>query len=287
MSSAKQSYILESQAESERLDRQSRAKAFDFRDELAPIDVREGQTILDAGCGSGIVTDYLSRLAPGVKVTGWDFSQDRVDAANAKYGASENVRFVRRNLLDPDTTLDVDAFSGSRFDTIVCRYVLRHFKNADAKKVVRKLFDALKPGGTLYCIDVEGVLGDVYPASQFLRDALSRLRSTEVVDFQVARKMPSMLLEQGFEAVDWRVLVSEFRGQDLSDEIENLKQSVKNAEPLALSILGGPESLARFSAEYFAALRGPACTLFYNRLIAKGTRPRAPLKKVGVTSGND
>src|SRR3954462_6620106 len=92
-------YVLDSQQESERLDRQSRMQAYNFKSELQFLKMSEGQKILDAGCGSGIVTEYLSKAAPGVEVVGWDFSKDRVDAAQAKYGSNRNIEFAQNDLL--------------------------------------------------------------------------------------------------------------------------------------------------------------------------------------------
>lgn len=267
MTNNKSRYVLESHAEAERLERQSRMKAFDFEQELQFLRVLSGQRILDAGCGSGIVSDYLSRRAPGVEIVGWDCSKDRIEEAKSKYGSSSNIAFDQKNLLETDEVTN-------RFDTILCRYVLRHFAPVDGKRVILNLFNALKPGGTLYCVDVEGTMGEIYPASQFLRVALRKIRDAKIADFQVARKLPAHLIEQGFQMVDWHVLVSEFKNEELSREIENLEQTIKNAEAFGVQLLGGQDRFERFRKEYLSALRDtPGFVLFYNRVIAMGTKP--------------
>jgi len=276
MSAAKSNYVLEAENENERLDRQARMKAFDFRQEFQFLKVQSGQKILDAGCGSGIVSNYLSTTAPEVRVTGWDFSRNQIDAANAKYGASGNITFEQKNLLEVKPASDTP--DGSRFDTIICRFVLRHFSNVNTKTVIHNLTELLKPGGTLCCIDVDGVFDDVFPASPFLRKSLAKLREAKAVNFRVARKMPTLLMEQGLQNVDWHVLSSEFKGEDLAQEIENLRQSIKNAEAFAKKILGGANNLARFQKEYFAALAKPGHVHFYSRVIAIGTKPQAKPK---------
>lgn len=274
MAKAKSKYVLSAHEETERLERQARMKAYDFRQELGFLKVHEDQRILDAGCGSGIVADYLSRLAPRLQVVGCDFSKERVEAASAQYGSAPNLSFVQQNLLEPIS-------SGDRYDTIVCRYVLRHFNPNDGKKVIRNLFEALKPGGTLYCIDLEGLMGEIYPASSFLSDSLKKIREAKSVDFQVARKLPALLTEQGFNNVDWHVLVSEFKGSELEQETLNLEQSVTNAESFVSQLLGGPKALERFKKEYFGALREQTgLVLCYNRVIASGTKPASKLKIV-------
>ncbi|MGK5083232.1 methyltransferase domain-containing protein [Bdellovibrionota bacterium FG-1] len=278
MANEKTRYILDSHGETERLERQSQMKAYDFELELQFLKVLEGQKILDAGCGSGIVSDYLSRRAPEVEIVGLDFSKERIEAAKAKYGLAKNISFVQQSLLETDLMQD-------RFDTILCRYVLRHFSASDCKSVIQNLFGLLKPGGTLYCIDVEGVMGEIYPASRFLKTALRKLREAKSVDFQVARKMPTLLLEQGFQDVDWHVLVSEFKEDELSQEISNLEKTAQSAKSFAEQVLGGSDRVERFEKQYFSALRErEGLILFYNRVIAIGTKPKPKLQLVTSNS---
>jgi ubiquinone/menaquinone biosynthesis C-methylase UbiE len=206
-------------------------------------------------------------------VVGWDFSAERVESARARYGSLPNLSFAQKDLL---------AIGGeeSRFDVIVCRYVLRHFKPADGRKALQNLFRALKPGGTLHCIDVDGVMGEVRPCSAFLKTALTRIRDAKAVNFQIAREMPALLMEQGFEQVDWRMMLCEFKGEELEQEIANLRQSVRNAEAFVRKAVGGAARLAQFEKEYFAALQSPGFVHCYHRVIAQGTKPRPRPKLV-------
>lgn len=55
------------------------------------------------------------------------------------------VRFGTQNLMDSSYP-----FKNESFDVIFCRNVLIYFTQADQKQILRKLFDALKIGGTLY-----------------------------------------------------------------------------------------------------------------------------------------
>jgi ubiquinone/menaquinone biosynthesis C-methylase UbiE len=253
-------------------------KAFDFRLELQFLKVQEGQKILDAGCGSGIVSNYLSTLCSGVSVVGWDFSGDRIAAAQAKYGLANNIHFAQKNLLE--MYKESDLCKSGCFDIAVCRFVLRHFNSANGRRVVKNLFNVLKPGGTLYCIDVEGVLNDVFYASPFLKKCLRRLREVKAMDFKVARKMPLLMLEEGFQNVDWHVLTCEFKGDELLQEIDNLQQSFKNAEAFGVKTLGGMKNFARFQKEYFSALQKQGCVHYYNKVIALGSKPKVDLRLI-------
>jgi len=258
----KDNYILKSDAENDRLDRQSRMKAFDFKEELKHLSVFPGAKVLDAGCGTGIVTDYLSKIAPQVEVTGWDFSAERLTMAENKYGAA-NITFEQKNLLELDIKTPL-------FDVIVCRFVLRHFDADGVQKVMQNLFNVLKPGGVFYVVDVEGLMTDVYPCSDFLKTSLKNLREAKAVSLEIARKLPYLFSESGYQNIDWHVQTSLFKGEELSQEIENLRQSIRNGEAFISNLLGGTENYKRLEDEYFAALSAPHCVLFYNKVITTG-----------------
>lgn len=275
MKAAKGNYVLESNKEGDRLDRQSRMKAFSPEAELRFLQLQPGQRILDAGCGSGIVSHHLSRLASGIQVVGWDFAQNRVDEAQQKYGSSGNVRFAQRDLLKLNADSDPEIKEFGRFDAIVCRFVLRHFPQKVVPKVVRNLVNALKPGGTLCCIDVDGVLGDFSTGSTFLNKSLAQIRESKDVSFGVAMKMPSLFIGAGLEEVDWHVVTSEFKGDELSEETENLRQSFQNAKSFAVKVLRGEKNFKRFCKEFTAAMADPENIRFYNRIVALGKKPKA------------
>ncbi len=266
-------YILDSQEESERLERQSRMTAYDFRQELQFLKLAPGQKILDAGCGSGIVSHHLSTLAQGVHIVGWDVSAERVEMAKAQYGEPGKIDFFQKDLLKASAN-DAASEQG-QFDVILCRYVLRHFDHAGAKKVLGRLFEALKPGGTLYCIDLEGTLSEVFPSSAFLKKALAKVRDAKTVDFHVARKIPALLAALGMENLQWHVLTVEFKGQELIQEIENLNQAIDHAKPFIKERVGGAAAFNKLKQEYFEALKRPESVLFYNKVIASGVKPRA------------
>jgi ubiquinone/menaquinone biosynthesis C-methylase UbiE len=267
-------YILQGSNESERLERQSRTAAFDYRAELCHLAIQDGHKVLDAGCGSGIVSNYLSQLAGGVEVFACDYLQERVDAARLRYASSTNIHFFRRNLLDLDPQKDAELFQTGLFDTIVCRFVLRHLAHADGMKALHNFYRALKPGGTLYCIDAEGLLSEIYSASPFLSESLRKWRYADTLNLQIARKLPGMVHESKFENVTWHLTTVEFKGDALAVEIENIRESLQGARLFGETLLGGAEQHERFMNEYIDALKSPGGVLFYNKIAAIGKKPK-------------
>src|SRR3989344_8949493 len=90
--------------------------------------------ILDAGCGTGLLTQKLGFLG---QVWGVDISVSALSFAK-KRGLSRLNR----------ASIDSLPFSGKKFDLITCVDVLYHTKVND-KKAIKEFCRVLKPGGTL------------------------------------------------------------------------------------------------------------------------------------------
>jgi len=102
--------------------------------------------ILDAGCGTGVSTDYLCHLNPGSTVLAVDISAGALEVARERTRRSgaaavvDDLRIERRSLLDL-------AGEGS-FDYINSVGVLHHLREPQAG--LRALADLLRPGGLLH-----------------------------------------------------------------------------------------------------------------------------------------
>ena len=75
------------------------------------------ETILDLGCGNGVLANYL--IEKGYNVYGTDASQTGITIANRKNSA----RFCIQNLA---TSLLPEELSTFRFDTIISTEVIEH-----------------------------------------------------------------------------------------------------------------------------------------------------------------
>jgi SAM-dependent methyltransferase len=102
--------------------------------------------ILDAGCGTGVSTDYLCHLNPGSSVLAVDISAGALDVAGERTrrsGAADrmaDLRIERRSLLD------LEGEGG--FDYINSVGVLHHLDQPEAG--LRSLAGLLAPGGLLH-----------------------------------------------------------------------------------------------------------------------------------------
>ena len=106
------------------------------RDPLAPRPLA-GLTVLDAGCGGGLVAEPLSRL--GAQVTAIDAEPETVAIARAH---------ARSAGLDIDyRCATVESLAGERFDAVLSLELVEHVPDLGA--FVRAAASVLKPGGLM------------------------------------------------------------------------------------------------------------------------------------------
>jgi SAM-dependent methyltransferase len=134
---------------------------------------RQNARILDAGCGTGVGTEYLVHLNPDATVVGIDLSAVALAVAKErcqKSGAT-GVEFHHLSLFD------VEQLSGE-FDLINCVGVLHH--TPDPIRGIQALANKLAPGGLLH-IFVYGELGRW--EIQLMQEAIALLQGDQRGDY--------------------------------------------------------------------------------------------------------
>jgi len=112
---------------------------------------QQNARILDAGCGTGVGTEYLVHLNPEARVVGIDLSEGALAVAKERCQKSGATRVEFHHL----SLFDVDQLAGE-FDLINCVGVLHH--TPDPLRGIQALAKKLAPGGILH-IFVYGELG--------------------------------------------------------------------------------------------------------------------------------
>ena len=106
---------------------------------IAALDIKPGERVLDVGCGTGRLGDYVANLiAPNGEVRGVDPLPLRIDIAARKHPLF-NARVGQAE--------DLSAFAASSFDVAYLNSVFHWV--ADKPKALRELARVLKPGGRL------------------------------------------------------------------------------------------------------------------------------------------
>ncbi|MCF2150177.1 class I SAM-dependent methyltransferase [Desmonostoc muscorum LEGE 12446] len=145
--------------------------------------------ILDAGCGTGVSTEYLVHLNPQASVVGIDLSSGALDVAKERCQRSGANRVEFHHL----SLFDAEQLSGE-FDLINCVGVLHH--TVDPIAGIQALAKKLAPGGLMH-IFVYGELGRW--EIQLMQKAIALLQGDKKGDYrdgvQVGRKIFNSLPE--------------------------------------------------------------------------------------------
>ena len=108
----------------------------------------EGLTLLDVGCGGGVLCEPLARL--GATVTGLDPAPTNIAVAKL-HAARGGLAIAYR-----DETVESVAAGPERFDVVLAMEVVEHVTDADA--FVAACAQAVKPGGLLVMATINRTL---------------------------------------------------------------------------------------------------------------------------------
>lgn len=106
------------------------------------LKVRDGEAILDIGCGTGA---FLEVLPESVEYTGFDISADYIAQARARFG--NRATFVHAAVGEKPPLEE------SHFDLAMAVGVLHHLDDGEAGELFELAYQALKPHGRLVTID--------------------------------------------------------------------------------------------------------------------------------------
>jgi trans-aconitate 2-methyltransferase len=101
--------------------------------------LRADDAVIDAGCGTGRVTELLLRYIPDGTMLAVDASEAMVKAASRRFAGDARVRVERQDLLRLEAGDPVDLI----FSTATFHWIKDH------ERLFGQLFRALKPGGRL------------------------------------------------------------------------------------------------------------------------------------------
>lgn len=171
---------------------------------LERIGVRPGWRCLEVGAGLGCTARFLAeRVGPSGQVIATDLD-DRFMAT---------VRMANVEVWKHDIT--ADELPSGRFDLIHARWLMYHLR--DPAAVVRKLVDALRPGGSILLEDVDffPLSASLIPEFAAFMQALAAEvgRASNHDGYWAAQALPRLLVEQSeLGDLDVAVAVDVLRG---------------------------------------------------------------------------
>lgn len=154
-------------------------------------------SVLDVGCGPGVLASVLACRTPAATVCGVDRSADRMRAL--KSDTCPNIRRVQGDARSL-------AFPGESFDFVYSRFLLEYL--SDRKQAVDEMVRVCKRGGTVLLQDLDGQLLWHYPEDPELQaltlKVLEGLQSTGFDPF-IGRKLFSLVRGAGLTNIDVKV----------------------------------------------------------------------------------
>lgn len=262
------SYIMESSDEARRLLAQERAS--DVRRPLLLTGLREGQRVLDAGCGpGGILEAMLDLVGPSGHGVGVDLSPERLAEARKLLQARPNVELVQA---DVRTTGLPDA----SFDYTWSQYVFEYLPPPVRAQALAELIRVTRPGGKVVIAEIDGQGLNNWPISPSLHE--HSLRFTQALaqagfDIHVGRKLFHEFRQAGLCEV--RVhLLPQYVIAGAADErvLKDWETRFATLEPLVAGALGGLEAYRGQCREYLGMLADPDALKYSVLLVTEGTR---------------
>ena len=206
-------YVLNRDAtEYERLRAQARAWEPATSRLFDQVALGPGARCLDAGCGPGLTMRLMAqRVGPSGHVTGVDVDAGVGDEALALLLAAGygNSSFERLDLESDEP------IPGAPFDLVYARLLLFHAH--DQVTMVRRLWDAVAPGGHLVLHDYDLRTSDVMPPLETMQEwkrVVMSAFSDSRRDIHAGNRLPLLLQEAGIGTAD---------GTDVAGRLETLR----------------------------------------------------------------
>ncbi len=131
-------------------------------------DVRNGNAVLDVGCGTGVLASAAADIVGDHRVTGADISPDMLEVARQQRPKINWLQAPAENL----------PFTDASFDTVLSQFALMFFDSR--AKGLAEMWRVLEPGGTLLVAVCDGVHRS--PGYAVLAEVLNSLFGAEIAD---------------------------------------------------------------------------------------------------------
>lgn len=165
---------------------------------MAALGPRPGESILDLGCGQGLMTEELARaVGPKGQVVGVDPSPDMRAEAEARCAAHANIRIL-------DGTAASIPIEDGALDGAVSLQVFEYV--SDIEGALRELHGKLRPGGRVVIGDMQwGTLSWASDDPDRMQ-RMCRAWERHVAEPNVPAILPSTLETTGFQVFEMRPL---------------------------------------------------------------------------------
>lgn len=221
-------------------------------------------SVLDVGCGPGVLLAEVSQQRPDLRCCGVDISFDRL--AHARSHARVEVAVGRAEALP---------FPEGCFDLVFCRLVMEYLPVPE--QAMAELIRVCRPGGSVLVQDLDGQLVNHYPPDPALDHDLTAIVTALAesgFDPYVGRKLFNLAKTAGLSdiavAIDGYHVIA---GQVEPEQRRNWALKLQIARPAIAAALG--ENAAASAVDRFLTYLDRSDTLtFSTQFTVLGRRPR-------------
>jgi ubiquinone/menaquinone biosynthesis C-methylase UbiE len=148
------------------------------------LDIKQGQSVLDAGCGPGLVIGKILEENKGkiISITGLDINRTMIGHARRR---CKNLPNVKLQVADLNRSLE---FPDGTFDKVICSNTLYALEEPHA--VISEFHRVLKPGGTLIIANPKPNAGQ----SALIREHISAVNRLTPFHGKIHQILLSLLL---------------------------------------------------------------------------------------------
>lgn len=169
------------------------------------IGLKDGISIVECGCGTGIVGRKILQAFPECKISAFDIDPILVETAKntAQSLGLENYEVFER-------PINESGLLSNAYDFAIVRLVLEHLP--DPIDAAQEVFRILKPNGRAVFIDNDfdfhlRTYPDI-PELKVLYDAYCRARKQDGGNPKIGRELPNLLKRSGFSDIDMHLITA-------------------------------------------------------------------------------
>lgn len=158
------------------------------------LEVRDGDSILDVGCGAGIDTKEIALLfGPNIRITGIDKSEIMIGIAKLSLNNVRNSTPITYAVQDARAL----SFGDNEFDITRADRTFQHLK--DPKKALGEMIRVTKQGGKILLADTDWSSLDIKGISQENLETIRKTYNAIISNPGIATQFEKLMKEEGIK----------------------------------------------------------------------------------------